>query len=228
VLSITDDRGNVVRTLDGSVEAGLQTTVWDMRHAPAYTNDSGDDGPAGPQVMPGSYIITLTVGDVALTEPVVIRADPRATTNSTALASREQGMMDAFDLVSPTRDASQALDRVKNQLDDAKKLLESLEDTPADLVEEADSLLAKLEPIREDMTTLGRTGRIGGNIARTFGPPTSDQRWQIDRGWELLERVTDRINALVNTDLPAFYEALNDRGIRPEPGDALTMPTRRR
>ena len=64
-LEILDAQGGLVRRLEvpqGKPGAGLQRTVWDMRHAPPYVPDEdqpgggfSSSGPRGPWVLPGEF-----------------------------------------------------------------------------------------------------------------------------------------------------------------------------
>jgi hypothetical protein len=67
VLTIRDDEGNVVRRIEGPVEAGFHRVAWDLRYPPATpvsleppaTDNPFDDPPIGPFVVPGTYSVSL-------------------------------------------------------------------------------------------------------------------------------------------------------------------------
>ena len=56
--------------------------------------------------------------------------------------------------------------------------------------------------------------------------PTADQLWQIDRSWEELPAIIERLNELVTVSLPALNAKLYAEGLRPKPGEAVVMPGR--
>jgi len=70
-------------------QAGLQRTVWDLRHAPPTRIrgakwDSGDPT-SGPLVLPGTYRLRLRAAGQALETPVEVRLDPRVSVARDAL-----------------------------------------------------------------------------------------------------------------------------------------------
>jgi photosystem II stability/assembly factor-like uncharacterized protein len=97
---------------------GMNRFVWDLRFPtprarhPDYTIAAlpGDTPalPLGPQVLPGTYTIKLTVAGRAVTQPLTIRMDPRVTASSADLAR-------LFDL---ERQIAQALDDNSRVLDE--------------------------------------------------------------------------------------------------------------
>ena len=57
--------------------------VWDLRYGLAAEGDA-----RGPQVLPGTYQVRLTVSGKAYTQPVVVSLDPRSTATPADLASQ--------------------------------------------------------------------------------------------------------------------------------------------
>src|SRR5205823_3537917 len=79
-----------------TANAGMNRFVWNLRYPsppakhPDYTIAAlpGDTPalPLGPQVAPGTYHVKLTVGGRALTQPLVIKMDPRVKTSPADLS----------------------------------------------------------------------------------------------------------------------------------------------
>jgi len=71
ILTVTDSSGNIIRRLNGATAAGVQRVTWDLRYPssvlpppqPAGGGGGGFGGgfgaPAGPQVMPGEYKVSI-------------------------------------------------------------------------------------------------------------------------------------------------------------------------
>jgi hypothetical protein len=88
-LTITDAAGKIVRTLNGPATVGLNQVQWDLETDVAKAEpalqaiDTSHDRSAVTlserqrrrRVKPGSYGVTLQVGDVSLTRPVVVRVE---------------------------------------------------------------------------------------------------------------------------------------------------------
>jgi photosystem II stability/assembly factor-like uncharacterized protein len=133
-LEIVDAKGTVVRIFsstarveapkrpgavaDGWIEppppltarAGMNRFVWDLRYAPPGAEDPENDfgRPVnGPQVLPGTYTVRLTVGGQSYTQPLKVTADPRST-------ATPQELQKQFDLcISIWRDTVRAIDAAR-------------------------------------------------------------------------------------------------------------------
>ena len=89
-IIVTNARGDVVRTLDGPVGAGVvHRVVWDLRHTPppfmpdtnsynlqALPRPPRSLAPAGPFVSPGTYTVALTANGVTVQHTVQVKPDP--------------------------------------------------------------------------------------------------------------------------------------------------------
>jgi photosystem II stability/assembly factor-like uncharacterized protein len=71
-----------VRTPESvSTAAGMHRWIWDLRPTPPPRPAGGGGGfgrGGAPLVLPGRYTVRLSVGGKSLTQPLVVRADPRA------------------------------------------------------------------------------------------------------------------------------------------------------
>jgi len=83
-ITISDVTGQVVRTLDGTKEAGLNRVQWDLRRSPPpVPAGAAENVPQqfrgrlrqGPAVEPGTYLVKLSVGGKDLTTTVKVEAD---------------------------------------------------------------------------------------------------------------------------------------------------------
>ncbi len=85
---------------------GMNRFIWDLRYSPppsvahsypmsAIPHET-PAGPEGPLVVPGKYVVKLTVAGQIYTQPLTVRRDPRETTPSSAFAAQlslEQKLM---------------------------------------------------------------------------------------------------------------------------------------
>ena len=76
-ITVTDARGQVVRTLDAPGQAGINRVQWDLMPQPTArlaSADPDDDGPPPPVVRPaaGQYRVTLTVNGVEHTRTLEV------------------------------------------------------------------------------------------------------------------------------------------------------------
>ena len=233
-LTVTDGDGAVVRELDGTGDAGLNEVIWDLRLAA-----EGADGEAmdpGPRVLPGSYTVKLTAGEATLETPVEVRLDPRVEISRFALMARHTAMMESYRLSGAVSDAQERMGEMRDQLDQAEERVDAAENPPEALMDEIESFREDLEALQEEF---GGGGFGGGGgpasgafawqaIERATGDPTADQLWQIDRSWEELPAIVERLNELLTDRLPALNAKVYAEGLRPKAGEAVAMPTRGR
>ncbi|MBI1875244.1 MAG: glycoside hydrolase [Acidobacteria bacterium] len=116
------DEGNVPRywirpTRVPSKAAGMHRFVWDLHYPPpkAFTfsfpisatpRDTWRE-PRGPWAMPGTYTVKLTVGSVTLTQPLVVKMDPRVKTPAAGLAQQFTLSTRLYDAIGKVYDAIQ-------------------------------------------------------------------------------------------------------------------------
>ncbi len=91
-LTVRGVAGDVVRTLRGPGGGGAHRVAWDLRYELPFTPVASDavwfGPPQGVWVLPGSYRVTLTSAAGTSVTALEVRADPRASASSEALASR--------------------------------------------------------------------------------------------------------------------------------------------
>jgi hypothetical protein len=77
-ITVADVTGRIVRTLDGTKNAGINRVVWNLAPTPAPGAGQGFGGGRGgfvPAVEPGTYIVTLETGGKKLTKPLQVLQD---------------------------------------------------------------------------------------------------------------------------------------------------------
>jgi len=95
VMTVTDQAGQVVRTLTGPVSGGLHRVAWDLRYPAvdpteldARARDPWESGPQGPLVVPGTFTVSIAKRVAGVVTPV---AEPQVfTVESLGLASLEE------------------------------------------------------------------------------------------------------------------------------------------
>jgi hypothetical protein len=90
-----------------SAEPGMHRFIWDLHYPPPegvrfsypisaiYGNTA--PVPTGPWVLPGQYTVRLTVDGRELTQPLIVRMDPRVDTPAEALREQFRLSMDLYD-----------------------------------------------------------------------------------------------------------------------------------
>jgi hypothetical protein len=225
-LSITDLRGQSIRRLEGTGNAGLNEVIWDLR---IQEENSGDDVMnSGPRVLPGTYLVHLEAGNSVLEGEFSVHLDPRVTISQPVLLARQDAMISSYRLSGVVSEANSALGELEVQLEDALGLLDEVSPESEDLKTEIERLLGEVGQIENDLGEGGRGANMVGQIEGVTGAPTANQLLQIEESWDEIPAFIDRLNILITSEVPALYARLDDAGIRPNPGSAIEMPRRRR
>jgi hypothetical protein len=137
VVSISDSRGEVVRTLNVPGGAGLNRIYWDLRQTPTkevrlrtnplYGHDIplGPDGTrpaaggAGSQSLlspPGTYTVKLTIGGREFTQPLTVRKDPHSGGTEADIQAQMQVLTEVRTGMNTTVDAINQLEYVRAQV----------------------------------------------------------------------------------------------------------------
>jgi photosystem II stability/assembly factor-like uncharacterized protein len=231
-LTILDAEGQVVRKLEGPGTRGLHQVVWDLRTEPPYEPPREQQGgffraSRGIRVLPGGYTVQLEVGGNVQSGEFDVVWDPRVEVGPTELQARWGAARSVYELVKPLYLANQQSDTLTRRLADVKKLVDGREDVPADLVTDLDSLRARVDTLDDDLGDVNRdVSRLFFRIDASSRRPTEDQLHQLDEAWDTAPGLIERLNAIIEDELPALYRRLDELGIRPDPGEPVEVPTR--
>ena len=119
------------------LNAGMNLFVWDLRYA---TIGKGQDAAPGPQVVPGRYRVTLSVGGVNQTREFEVKGDPRVSTSAADWQAR-------FDLDRSIQLKIAQLGKALGHIDALRKALK------ASHAPDAATRLARLEAIDAKLET---------------------------------------------------------------------------
>jgi hypothetical protein len=122
-LEILDGSGAVIRSFSSDsalagprlpTRVGLNRFIWDMTWPGPWSASASQRGSFGPMAAPGSYTVRFTANGTALTQPLVLRADPRALRDGITQQLLDQQLahnLRARDLVT---DVNQTVERVRS------------------------------------------------------------------------------------------------------------------
>jgi photosystem II stability/assembly factor-like uncharacterized protein len=228
-ITIRGADGEVVRELDGGGDAGLHHVRWDLRYPRPYVPARGQAGgffgpPRGPRVLPGTYRVALTAGDVTREAALDVRLDPRVEITDDDLQARQDALMSAHRLAKPVYDAGRALATLREQVGEVRELLENHPDATDELVADVRDLSEALGTLASGMQRAST--RAGSSIESYHARPTADQLWSIERAWEAAPGLIEQLNVFITERLPALNTRLNELGIRPPVGEPVEVPTR--
>ena len=141
--------------------------------------------------------------------------------------ARQNALMSLHALAKPLYEAGRAVRRLNEQIASTKELLGEHADAPEDLAAAVDSLADEIDELREDINQANRDARLQGAIEGSDAGPTTDQLWQIDRAWEIIPPLIEKLNDIVTSRIPAINRRLDAAGIRANAVEAIAMPSRR-
>jgi hypothetical protein len=144
------------------------------------------------------------------------------------MQTRHLAMLDSYRLSGPVAAAQDALEDALERIDEIDEVVSAAADPPVDVPEAADSLRGLVAELEDELDDAGEGASAWERIEGYTGPATADQLWQIERSWERVPPVIERINELVTGRLAALTAKVYAAAVRPPPGDEVPMPDRRR
>jgi len=202
-VTVSDARGNPVRSLKGGGRAGLNRVSWDLRLEPPLA-DGARDAPAaggfgataqGPLVLPGVYAVTITFPGAAgrqLKGELRVDGDPRVSFAEADRRTRQGALLNLYDLQKSLGAARAAAASATSQIDAMKRNGRS---AGAD----AGSRLSLLQA--DINSEINRINSLSRAIEGYSGLPTTDQRRQLDWAFEDASKTVEALNRVLQSDV---------------------------
>ena len=217
------------------MEAGLNRFAWDLRYGagkvfPGMILWSGD--PFVPMILPGSYQVRLTVGDVTRTAPLQVAKDPRTSATQEDLEAQHRFLMDVRAKLDEAHDAIRQVRDVRAQLDELKKRIEDqeAEEKHAKLLDAAKALGEKMtkaeealyqtknrsqqDPLNFPIRLNDKLNALANSVGGFGDARPTDQAVQVK---EELTRAIDaelaKLSEIFAKDLPALNELARTEGV---------------
>jgi chromosome segregation ATPase len=134
--------------------------------------------------------------------------------------------MSLHELAKPLYDATQAAQRLDEQLSEVEELLEDQEAASQSLTDELSAIQDELSEISVALEESRGNASVAGAIQQSSTLPTEDQLWQVDAAWGAAPPLVERLNELITDRVPDFNASLDAEGVRPDPGARLEVPRR--
>ena len=236
-IAILDDSGARIRSLDHPVHRGVNRAVWDLRRDPfkmPSDQEAGFLGNDGPEVLPGTYRIKVSYGDLEEETTVAVVADPRFAISPaerqakwTAVASAgalQETISRAISRILQTRaDIQRVLDHadvaVAGHEDDAEDPYTSLRQAAGDLQEALTAMEKRLrEPpdtrgIIDDDDALSRVRTLLYLLSSSWDAPTVAQLQQLAKVSAHTGATLEEFNLLYDVQVGEFRRKVNNAGI---------------
>lgn len=238
ILEITNSGGQVVDRIAGETGKGMHRTAWNLRHAPFVASGGGGrrirGGGSGVPVPPGTYTVTAyrRINDQTepLGEPVSFEVQAVGEPSLPAADAGEvfafqQRLADLQQLVSPLQ---QTIGESLESVAEIKALIAEGRKAPLELLDQARQVELKLMDARDKLSgdpTRGQrhendspsiTSRMANAMFGTFGHshgPTGTHREQFEIAREEFAEVQAEVRAVIDVDLAALHQALDQAGV---------------
>ena len=240
-IQIFDSAGKLVQDLERpSREKGLNRIAWNLRlggpevrRPPSETQLAFGGGPRGPQVLPGTYTIKLSLADKVLEERVEVKLDPGIKTSVADLQQAQEMQVKLRDMQTNLNLSLRFLDSLKEQLKQAQTTMKTLHKEPdKDLMKALEDYLKELDTLQDRFAArnegLGFSGRdqVTDNIGNLFFAldsnfgPTLGQRQFFDEIQPAYRGRMEEMNKFLRDTLPQWNDKLRAWG-------APTLTTRK-
>jgi photosystem II stability/assembly factor-like uncharacterized protein len=247
--TISDANGKQIRRLPvTTAQAGVNRIVWDLRYdaARAITPIAAGSGPGGgggsgggggffggggggPPAVPGTYMVTITLGGTELKKSVTVEGDPRT---QVAAAELQQQLEAALALRDLSTQVNGMVDRSNDLIRQLNNLTETLRRAAGSngdqalktALSEADAALKEVRALRDDKLVRPIQGlgyrqyprlanevqSLYGSVTRSYNRPTDPQ---VARQRELLDEtsaVNSELQSIVNGRIAKLNELLKN------------------
>ena len=245
-LSFLDSRGSLIKSITSKsaedahqpaaeeaetwtpAEAGMNRFVWDMRYPEArrVPGDMSTEGAVtGPLALPGTYQVTVSVGDESQTQSFEILKDPRATTSQEDLEAQFDLLIKLRERISETHDSVNKIRSIRRQVDEWVKRVEG-HSSAEPIAKSADTLKEKLFSIESELIQVNYTGQRDINnlptklnlrlaelidvvAAADFAPPKQTYEVFEDFNARLAPQF-QQLQEVVDKDVPEFENLVHE------------------
>ncbi|MGZ4895161.1 MAG: hypothetical protein ACXVJ0_01960 [Candidatus Angelobacter sp.] len=248
-ITVTDSSGQVVRTMYGPTKYGINRVAWNLRYdgpkklnflpPPEGLNDQDFffDPSIGPNALPGTYKVAVTVNGKTETQTVDVQTDPRFKFEAEGMRAQLKLALELRDEVSALHEALNRLTSLHKQITSLQELLTSDEGQEGatnasykPVVEEARALDKKITSIQDplynndiqpgsqdDVHYLQRfQNRLQGVMRGVMGGPgEAPSPLLVEEATEVrkeLETQLAQVNTFLNTEVAAFNKKAAEHG----------------
>jgi len=236
-IIIRDGQGKTVRELKGTKKAGLNRLAWDLRYGPPPSLDERGRGfqARGPYVLTGTYEVTLQAAGQEMKTEVKVEGDPRIEISFEDRKAQHDALYSVYKLYPALTASTKTLETLRKEINKIKSDLKKVKDVPESLTEKVKAIGTELDDIRlilmgdpelgfqgMRLSVRGRIMMLSRSISGYTGAPSPSQVQNIEKESAELMALVDRINRVIETDIPALNNLMNENNIpRLFPGEKI-------
>ncbi|HZI88426.1 MAG TPA: hypothetical protein VFD48_16455, partial [Pyrinomonadaceae bacterium] len=229
-IQIFDRAGKLVQDIERPTkEKGLNRIAWNLRFGgaevrrpPSEEETAFTGPPRGPQVLPGTYTVKMTMGTKTFEEPIEVRLDPTITVPLSDLQSQLELAVMLRDMQSAANTVLRFLDSIKDQLKHTQTTVKNLNKEPdKDLTKALDDYVKQVEALQDRLARrteglgLGGRSRVADQVGGLFfaidgvnAAPTPYQRRYFDEIQPEYRLQMNEANKFIRETVPAWNEKL--------------------
>jgi len=215
-LEILASTGKPIRALKGTIHAGINRVVWDLREDPPVY---------GPHVLPGDYTVRLSALGQIIAQSFNVRLDPRLKVSQEELIAQYHAESRLARMQHMANEALEQIQSVDEQISDLEKFLSEPEIKKQagvvrkDLAALKDQILptrVSFVPLRRALARLNlnrNISRIRGEVRNYTGRPTKAQAEWIVTLDKQLQQVLNELSSVLQSSLGELNARLSAAGI---------------
>ena len=228
-LQIFDSAGKLVQDIERpSREKGLNRMAWNLRlggpevrRPPTEEQLAFGFAARGPQVLPGTYTVKLTVNDKVFEQPVEVKLDPTISVTTAALQDALDMQIKLRDMQSNINLSLRFLDSIEEQLKHTQTTMKGLQKEPdKDLMKALEGYIKELDTLEDRLSSrneglgLGGRSQVADDIGNLFFSldtnfgPTPGQRQYFGEIQPVYRTRVEEVNKFLRETLPAWNEKL--------------------
>lgn len=230
VVVISDREGKAVREIPGPRTAGLHRLAWDLRYTPIDTRSGDSRGRFGsmeaPFLLPGEYKATLKASGGEMSRSIEVEADPRIDVTFEERKAQHDVMLNLFKLAPTMTAVETTLDSLTRELDEVAGTVQKVPQAPGSILEIIKLMRKEVEDIKKDFrgdpeagfqgmlySVRGRLYLLSRSLGNYTGAPSESDLQEIKTNAEKLKMIVDRINKIIEQDIPRLNQLMNENKI---------------
>ncbi len=213
------------------VEQGFNTFNWNMRYPDAKTFEGlilWGGGLNGPEAVPGTYQVTLTINDDQQEQTFKILADPRWDATQADVEAQFEFLTSVRDKLTETHETITQIREIRSQLNTVVDKVEG-DDSKQDIVTFAEVIDSKITEIEEELYQTKNQSRqdplnypikLNNKLANVGSQVSYGNYRPTQQAYDFKEKVTEKIDEqlgkfrdVVNEDLPRFNQMVQQKSV---------------
>lgn len=249
-IRVADASGKLIRTFKVPVRLGVNRVNWDLtrdkfREPPREKVEDEDDTRGGPEVLPGTYKLTIAYEGHEASTDVRVVADPRAQVSDAARAANFAALQRAGAMQETIAAAVERIQKTRADLDAITAKLKAAQkpapgEKPVDdpLVAQAKTLGERLDKVEKmlwvppktrgilpEKDALSKVSYVLGSLQSSWDAPTAAQVAYLDVAARKLSLGIEELNRVYATDVKAFRDEVTKRSLQLLPEEKpIEMP----